>query len=216
MATIMFVLLVFGIFLISYTISKNNVHYTYRFIEVNAVNPDEFVNKRSENKINKHEMVKNLQRNFQFSKSEPQRPVPRAIQNLFTTLDGFQNELCLLIIDNWQNVDIQQTAAMPSMIRNLEIVLSHRKVRRDGQESEYLDQVLIPANPSFFNKNFSEYHLKDSKYHNCPISSFYYPLTANKGNDNFCVDIAHEMFLLKSRPWQCKIQVNLLMQEHFL
>ncbi len=209
-----FLLVVFAVFKITGTLSYTNVQYMYRFIAVNALKAEDFLNQNDDHGINKFEMIKTIQTNFQISKFLT--TVPVALQNLYTTLEGFQADHCLLVIDNWQGVNIKQTAVMPVMLRKLEQALSHRKLRVHSRHLEYLDAVMMPTNHYFKNNTFSGYYLTEDKYQNCPISNFYYPLQASKINDAFCVEINHEKFLLKSKPWQCEIRINLLMPKHLL
>ncbi len=211
----LFVLLVLTVFKISGTLPNNNEQYTYRFVAVDGVQLEAFPNERDDLKVNKHKLVKTVQDNFQLSKLKLVTAVPGEIQNLYSTLKGFQNDHCQLVIDNWQGLNIKQTAVVPIMLRKLKQVLSHRKLRVKGQRLEYLDAVMMPTN-HHLKQTFSRYNLTQSKYHNCPISSFYYPLKAKEINDAFCVDLTYEKFLLKSKPWQCEIQVNLLMPEYLL
>ncbi len=191
---------------------SNRKEYMYRFIPINAVNPKDFPNKKDTVGINKFKMVGKVQNGYQRSKS--QKVVPLKIQNIHTVLEGFQTDHCLHLIDNWQGVDINQTSAIPFIIRKLEQAFSHRKIR--WQDQEYLDQLLIPSQNSFMKGNFSQQNLTKAKYHNCPTSKLYYPLIADGINEAFCVDLDHGMFQLKSKLWQCEIQLNLLMPDHLL
>ncbi len=195
-------------------VDKNSVQYEYRFVAVNAIKAENFSNEPDDHLKNKNKLIAKTQQVY--NPSENQKDISLALQNLYTSLQGFQNDHCLLVIDNWQNVKIKQTAVMPSMLRSFELAFSHRKLHAKGQYHEYLDQVLIPKPNSLKNNTFSENSLRKGRYHDCPISSFYYPLTTDEVNDAFCVDLSHEMFLLKSRPWQCEIQVNLLMPNYLL
>ncbi len=157
-------------------------------------------------------MVTRVQERYKVSNS--QKDVPMTIQNLYTVLAGFQTDHCQIVIDNWQSLDIKQTILMPTIIRNFELAFSHRKLHVKGKYLEYLDQILMPKPNVFKSNTLSRYWLRDDKYHDCPISSLYYPLTAKNVNEAFCVDLVHEMFLLNSKPWQCEIQVSLFMSKH--
>ncbi len=79
-----------------------------------------------------------------------------------------------------------------------------------------MNQVLMPIKPSFKTNNSSEYHLKELRYHDCPISKLYFSLRADFFNEPFCVDLNHQKFLLMSKLWQCGIQVSLLLPDILL
>ncbi len=102
------------------------------------------------------------------------------------------------------------------MLRTLDFAFYHRKFQKDGWGHEQLDRVLVPKNNAFQHQNFSKLHLNLNKYHNCPISNLYSPINPDAKIDAFCIDLHHEVFLFKSREWQCEIQVNLLMPESLL
>ncbi len=212
----MFVLVAFAVFKCTGKIPKDNIQYKYRFVVVDAVKPEEYPSVGVP-PGNKRIIVKTVQDNFQLSKLKQQKYVPRAIQNLFAALDGFQADHCLLVIDNWQGVNIKQTSAMPVLLRKLEQAFYDRKIKLNNYfDFDYFDAVLMPINVLNSNYTFSAYSLSEDKYHHCPVSRFYYPLTARKFNADHCVDLNHDKFILKSKPWQCEIQVSLLIQEHML
>ncbi len=86
-----------------------------------------------------------------------------------------------------------------------------------GSKFEEWNVVFLPkTTPKFENKNFSELDLEGSMYHHCPLSKLYSSVYPEDSLDSFCAHLDHEFFLLKTRPWQCEIQVNLLVPEHLL
>lgn len=81
---------------------------------------------------------------------------PVTLQNLFTTLEEFQTNHCLLVINNWQGVDTKQTSAIPSVLKKLDLTLYHRKFVKFGLDFEELVPVLLPTKIAFAHKNFYE------------------------------------------------------------
>lgn len=191
------------------------IYYKSSFVTMNSVSPNDFPNATDRFKVNKHQIAKNFKEKYQALNK--QQHVSLSLSNLFALLKGIQKKLnCLILIDNWQSADVQETAAVPIILRKLEAVLymhTQYYFSRDfNKESKYLHPVLLPSPSKYTNKTFETTGLL-----HCPTPKYFYPLEQhNLKITDVCVDLIHDLYVLISRPWQCKIQVSLLMPEILL
>ncbi len=182
--------------------------YQIRFVPYDTINPEEFP-------IDNYN-TENLKRwNTLIQPSKQQINYTVSLQNLLTTLEGFKNSNCLLVIESDRGVDIEQTSGIPYIINTLDLVLYHRKYQKMGAVEDW-NTMLLPRKIAITHENFSELVLESYKYHHCPISQFYSPLMQEKTEFAFCVELDREIFLFNIRPWQCEIQENLLMSSRLI
>lgn len=106
---------------------------------------------------NEFRMLKGLKKTYQEYTRHINYPV--TLNNLFTALQNFQTSHCLLVIDNWQGVNIEQTSAIPYILRTLDLALYHRKFMMNYYDSEISEEIyddfelwdtmLLPKNLKF-------------------------------------------------------------------
>ncbi len=89
----------------NFSISK----YQFRFMSIRAINPDTL-----QASLDDHENLKVIAR-LKAINHLLKQPINfhATLENLFTTIKEFENSHCLLVIDNWQGVNIVQTSAIP-------------------------------------------------------------------------------------------------------
>ncbi len=67
------------------------------------------------------------------------------------------------------------------------------------------------------------FHLKKimttQRVHPCPISKYFSGLTTERHeyvNSGYCVGLDLESFSIAMKPWQCQVEINLLMPEYMI
>lgn len=143
--------------------------YKHRFLSVDAIEPKDLKHV-GETTTRRIEMVTKLYKN-QISKRQNDGSL--TLKKLFSMLNGFQTENCLLLVDNWQNVNIEQTGSMPTILRSLELALSHHKFYFNGMKLQVIEPLLLPMENSLKNLKFSEIFLEIDLNLDCPLSRFY-------------------------------------------
>lgn len=72
------------------------------------------------------------------------------------------------------------------------------------------NKIVPHSNGMFFNFNKTIYEATL----NCPISKFYHPLEILAPFNTFCVELNYKQYSLASKPWQCQIQVDVLLPKY--
>ncbi len=103
------------------TMQNNLTQYQFRFLMFDKLNLEDFQYVSSQSGRTKFKVIQPLKKVYELASQRINFTM--ILQNLFTSLQEFQTSHCLIVIDNWQNVDIKQTSAIPFMLRTLDLAL---------------------------------------------------------------------------------------------
>ncbi len=141
------------------------------------------------------------------------------LKSLRSTLDKFLNDKCLIVINNFLNVDIAPLDHSPLLLRKFEFALLHRKNAEDMYDFSGTDMIWVPKTAFYqINGNFSilfdEAQDIATFVHHCEISKHFVSFYIFLPNNAHCVELNLYSFAPASKPWQCQIQLDLFMSEN--
>lgn len=134
------------------------------------------------------------------------------VYNFYTIISNFVEENCLIVINNYANIALEQTKLTPIILRQIELADFTMKAKNSGER--FKNVIWIPSNIPKFNINVTSAKSKRFRLsHPCPISKFYTPFSIFKRDSNYCVSLNPNTFFTAIKPWQCEIQVELFMPD---
>ncbi len=155
--------------------------------------------------------VLNYLRDIEYNKVLPK--VPKTLNNFYSTLEHFMKDKCLIVVNNFEGVDIHPTIEYPLILRQFDIALG-RAVYTDQKNriTRELSTLWVPKDMiSELNGDFStNYHFD---YDRCFVLKYLSSIWPVDRNDNYCQGPKSFNFGMLSRPWQCEIQVDLFIPD---
>lgn len=142
------------------------------------------------------------------------------IENLNTILDQFEKNKCLVVVNNFQGVQIYPIKRTPIILRQIGLALLsiYPKNKWDGQTVN--TELVWAPHGTYYNVSSSikvpADDLKVKTRHPCPTSTIFTPTLFGSYtglNHGFCVGIDLDLFIRASKLWQCQIQVDLFRPE---
>lgn len=143
------------------------------------------------------------------------------IDNLYKILEKFELERCMVIVNNYKQININPEFKMPIILKRF--LLANFTLEKPQQNFKLIQKnvIYVPIGTQSVQWNIST-NLTNMSY-SCPPSRFYFPLVFNfyqfkacdSGwsfwNSNYCFELDFDSFSSASRPWYCEIQVELFL-----
>lgn len=157
-----------------------------------------------------------------------QKPgLPKIVNNLYSTLKHFTQENCLIVMNNFEGIDVYPEISFPIILRKFDLaILEFEYVDPfDNSRESVIDVLWLPKNRlsklngNFFTQipnNISWYELRDNLRHPCSTSSYFGSIFPSWMNSAYCLELNVNSFSAASKPWQCKLQVDLFLPDDLL
>ncbi len=128
-----------------------------------------------------------LRKYIENEKSKPNlQKMSKSVNNLYSTLKHFMNDKCLIVVNNFENIDIQSTIEYPVVLRQLEIAVGSIIYLNPIEEYEVhnIETIwILKETVSKLNSNFSQDWLIDGYYHSftweCSILKHIYSIQSS-------------------------------------
>ncbi len=143
---------------------------------------------------------------------------PPIYLNLSKLLANFQDERCLIAINNFLGVDFGPIGHTPIVLRKFGLaLLAHDISILTNASGSQFNQLIWATSNSTFNKTGSSDEPTDLDWYltfPCHISKKFNPTILRlftTYQTGYCVNLNKTEFQRASKPWQCEIQVDLFM-----
>ncbi len=148
---------------------------------------------------------------------------PKFLNNFYSTFNHFMRDNCLIVVNNFEGVDMHQTIEYPMIFRQFDAGFAHIEYfdsRKNCSKWE-IDTVWIPKEMvSRLNGKVSIGRLNDEYFDitepDCSIIKYLYSFWPADRNSYNCFRLNSTNFVMSSRPWQCEIQIDLFMPDNLL
>lgn len=139
-------------------------------------------------------------RYLELARKDNQKYEYPTIDNLFEFLSPYEAQQCMIILDNFQGIDVSLNS--PVIIRRLVELVATKRVR---VKSQSFFHIFGPENLATRNFTIS---------FTCPLSKFLTHKVHLKSveygkHEMFCYNLNLQMFWKNSKPWNCFVQIKL-------
>jgi len=150
--------------------------------------------------------------------------LPKEI-NLQPILENLSLDHCLIVLNNFESVDLVRGSFAPIILRQFDFTLLSRKPdnpHAPNGKYEFKSFTWIPK--QYFKDIIGSYNISinhfedaDQLMHNCPHSKHFAPIPiTDQGSDALCVDLDLVQLSVSSKSWQCQVQLDIFMPQNLL
>ncbi len=151
--------------------------------------------------------------------------VDKTVLNLYAALKHFMDANCLVVVNNFEGIDINPTIEYPLILRQFELGIGrveyfhpiNQQIMATSGTIWIPKEAVFKLNGKFWTATPSnDYFSKGNDWARCSLLQYIYSLWPTSAISFDCLRPNSFNFILSSRPWQCEIQVDLFMSDNLL